>query len=74
MERTSRALCMAAYLHITIAILVYVNPCIGAGNNHLHTGVLKAIYMQAAVFSRNNFELTMVAHPAQVYIVLGAGN
>ncbi len=73
MERADGALGMAAYLHLAIAILVYVCLGIGAGNNHLHAGVFKAINVQAAVASSHNLEPAIVAHPAQVYIVLGAG-
>lgn len=64
MERAGSTFGMATYLHIAVAILVYVNFCSGAGNNHLHTGAFKAIYMQVAVVGCHHLEPAVMPYPA----------
>ena len=73
MERAGNTFGMATYLHFAVAILVYVHFGCGAGDNHLHAGVFKAIYMHMAVVGCHYLEPAVVPHPAQVYVVLGAG-
>ena len=73
MERAGNTFGMAAYLHFTIAILVYAYFSSWAGDNNLHTGVFKAINMQVAVVGRYHLEPAVVSYPAQVYVILGAG-
>lgn len=66
-------LTMATDLHMATAILVYVNFGCRAGNNHLYTGVFKAINVHVTVPCSYYFEFAVMSYPAQVDVILVTG-